>query len=263
MLPAWLTDTVTSDLDRALRYTLLWGLEGVELRTVGRASDRVPFVNEEKLRRRLAEHEMPVVAVVPGLFEGPASHRATWLDDVAQLDETLGFCRRLGCPRVVVSAFEADDDAPGDTAADALRRAGTLAARRGLTLAVLNEAGMAHPTGAALARLLATVDHPAVRAAWNPAAAAQAGEDPLRGLEALAGRVELVRCTDGVLRGEAWHPTPLGEGAVGWRDQLRALHADGFAGPVSLEVNLEPPPRHGLRMATTLIAMIRAAKARK
>ena len=64
MLTAWLTDTVTSDLDRALHYTLLWGLEGVELRTVGGAEDRVPFVNEAKLKRRLSEHELPVVAIV-------------------------------------------------------------------------------------------------------------------------------------------------------------------------------------------------------
>ena len=53
MTPIWLTDTVTGDLDRALHYTSLWGLEGVELRTVGGPEDRVPFVNEAKLRRRL------------------------------------------------------------------------------------------------------------------------------------------------------------------------------------------------------------------
>ncbi len=75
MLPVWLPDTVTLDLDRALHYTLLWGLEGIVLRTVGGEADRVPHVNEARLKRRLSEHDLPAVAVDPGLFEQPAERR--------------------------------------------------------------------------------------------------------------------------------------------------------------------------------------------
>lgn len=260
MLPAWLTDTVTSDLDRALHYTLLWGLEGVELRTVGKPSDQVPFVNEEKLRRRLAEHDVPVVAVVPGLFMGAAHDRAAWLNEVALCDETLDFCRRMGCPRVVVSAFA--QAGPDDTAqaAEALRRVGTSAARRGMGVCVVNEAGMAHPTGAALAALLEAVAHPAVQAAWDPAAAVRAGEDPQAGLQALAGRVGLVQCYNVSAHDDAWTAAALEGGLVDWPVQLRMLHASGFNGPVTLEVHLKPFPQHGLRQATTLIRMLRAAQ---
>lgn len=261
MTPAWLTDTVTSDLDRALRYTLLWGLEGVELRTVGGPSDRVPFVNEDKLKRRLRDEEVPVVAVVPGIFQGAVQARAVWLNDLAQFGETLAFCDRIACPRVVVSAFEAVDGAPpGDraTAAEALRRLGEQAGRQGVTVAVLNEADGAHPTGHALADLLEAVDHPAVRAAWNPVAAARAGEDPKEGLAALAGRVDLVRCANGRPTPSGWVAAPLAEGVVDWPGQLRRLHAQGFRGPVSLDVNLDPRPRHGLRMATDVIRLIRS-----
>lgn len=259
MIPAWLTDTVTSDLDRALHYTLLWGLEGVELRTVGTGADRVPFVNEEKLRRRLAEHEMPVVALVPGLFEAPASARAAWLNDLALLEDTLRFATRHGAGRIVVSAF-AEEEGEGGAAVEALQRAGETAARHGILLAVLNEVGMAHPTGAALGRLLGAVAHPSVGAAWDPAAAVQAGEDAGAGLEALAGHVALVRCRDGELDGEKWVPALPGEGAVGWEAQLRQLHAHGFNGPISLEIAVEPRPKSGLRAATRLIEMIRAAR---
>lgn len=258
MIPAWLTDTVTSDLDRALHYTLLWGLEGVELRTVGSAADRVPFVNEEKLRRRLAEHEMPVVSLVPGLFEAPASARAAWLNDLALLDDTLRFAGRLGARHVVVSAFAEAEDA--GAAVEALQRAGQVAARHGATLAVLNEVEMAHPTGSALARLLAAVDHPAVRAAWDPAAAVQAGEDALAGLDALGGRVALVRCADGHVDEGTWVPAVPGEGSVGWAEHMRRLHATGFDGPVSLKIDVEPRPRSGLHAATRLIEMIRTAR---
>lgn len=253
MLPVWLTDTLTTDLDRALHYTLLWGLEGVELRTVGGVSERVPFVNEARLKRRLAEAELPVCAIVPGVFEGPVSDRVAWLNDLSALEETFAFCHRVGCPLVVVSAFAREAAAAPSTVAEALRRAGRAAERHRLKLAVLNEAGMAHATGTAVASLLEAVDHPSVGAAWHPAAALASGETPLAGLEVLGPRVLLVRATDGHPDGDTWVPQPLGQGAVGWREQLERLHALGFEGPISLEVHAHPRPKTGLHDAAWLI----------
>lgn len=259
MTPSWLTDTVTSDLDRALHYTLLWGLEGVELRTVGRAADRVPFVNEEKLHRRLAEHEVPPVAIVPGVFEGDVAGRVAWMNEVVAFQEVARFCTRIGCPCVVVSGFTGGAVADA-RAVDALRRLGDVAGRSSLTVAVLNEGDGTHATGRALAALLEAVDHPQVQAAWHPSEALRAGEDPAAGLDALAGRVALVRCGDVRRVGEAWEAAPLGEGAVGWAAQLQRLHAAGFEGPLSLEVHGEPRPKRGLHDATALIQLIRQAR---
>ncbi len=258
MLPVWLSDTVTTDLDRALHYTHLWGLEGLALRTLGRAGDRVPFVNEAKLRRRLAEHEMPVAAVSPGMFEGDVSDRIAWMNEIAAFEETLAFCRRIDCPLVLVSAF-----LPGasvEAVAGALRSAGEAAARKGIVVGVRNEWAGAFPTARALAAVLDAVAHPAVRAAWSPAEALRAGEPASAGVEVFRGRPAFVRCFDGTGKGEAWRPTPLGEGDVGWGDVLRRLRADGCEGPVCLEVTTEPRPRAGLRDATTLLRMLRAAE---
>lgn len=260
MLPAWLTDTVTSDLSRALHYTLLWGLEGVELRTVGGAGDRVPQVNVTQINQRLEASEVLPAAVDPAMFEGPASRRALWLNELATFDETLRLCERIGCPRVVVSAFADEPEAPIEHVVQALRRAGEAAAAFGVTVAVLNEAGRAHPTGAALSTLLNAVDHPFVQAAWHPAQALQAGEDPMDGLMALGERITLVRCADGRSTPRGWQERPFGEGAVGWETQIEHLHAAGFRGPLILEVNVEPRPKLGLRSATRLIRLVRAVR---
>jgi sugar phosphate isomerase/epimerase len=259
MILSWLTDTVTSDLDRAIHYTLLWGLEGLEVRTVGGPADQVPHVNEEKLARRLEEHNLPVVAVVPGIFEGRLADRAVWMNEVLHLDEVAAFCRRIGCERIVVGTFREEAEAAVAGVGEALRRAGEIVAGHGIRLAVLNATGAVCPTGMVLAEALEAADHPAVRAAWHPADALQAGEAPEDGLTALAGRVDLVRCTDGVQRDGTWHPRPLGEGGVGWARQIEMLMTHEFEGPISLEVDLEPRATHGLRMATTLIRLLRAA----
>lgn len=256
MIPVWLTDTVTPDLDRALHYTLLWGLEGIALRTVGGPADRVPHVNEARLKRRLREHELPVAAVDPGLFEQPAEQRSVWMNELVLLDETVAFCERIGCRRVIVGGLPGSSD---DAAAvEALRQAGERAARRGCVVAVHNESG-GRPTGRELADLLVAVDHPAVRACWSPADALGAGEEAEAGLAALDGRVEIVIVRDGRPGPDGWQSQPLDEGMVGWPHVLSGLSARGFVGPLCLDLRDAETAKEGLREATALIRMVRAA----
>jgi sugar phosphate isomerase/epimerase len=257
MLPVWLTDTVTPDLNRAIHYTQLWGLEGVELRTVGGPDDRVPEVNEKQVRGQLQKADLLLASVVPSMFEGSVHDRAAWMNDLVQFDETLRFCTRVRCPRVVLSPFAAQPGASIDAVADALRRAGDKAAEHDVVLAVRNGPETTCPTGQSLASLLALVDHGHVRAAWNPVGALRAGEDPREGLAALANRVTLVRCSDGRVAGGQWEDLPFGEGAIDWTGQLRQLSDAGFQGPLSLEIYVEPRPEEGLRAATALIRMLR------
>lgn len=262
MTTAWTTDVVTTDLGRAVRYTLLWGLEGVALRTVGGAADRVPYVNEATLRHRLAEVDLPVVAVDPGLFEGPAAAKAGWLNDLDALTEAVGFCRRVGCGVIRVGAL-GGGGGDFETASVALRRAGAVAAPGGVRLAVRNEADTAVATGDDLAALLAAVAHEAVGADWRPADALLAGEDPADGLRALrAAGIEVV-CVgvrDGYPEAGEWIDTEVGEGTVGWEDGLGALAAAGFEGALILDALPGPAQTHGLRAATALIHAERRAR---
>ena len=257
MLPVWLTDTVTNDLNRALHYTHLWGLEGVELRTVGGAEDRVPFVNEKQVKQQLEASGLLLASIVPSVFEGRVSDRAAWMNDLVRFDETLRFCQRVHAPRVVVPPFAAEPAPDVEAAADALRQLGEKAADANVIVAVQNGPETTCPTGMALAELLALVDHPNVNAAWDPAGAMRAGEDPSDGLAIIADQVTLVRCSDGRITNGYWEDVPLGEGAIDWTGQLQLLDAMDFVGPVSLEVYVEPRPKHGLRAATTLIEMLR------
>jgi L-ribulose-5-phosphate 3-epimerase UlaE len=54
-----------------------------------------------------------------------------------------------------------------------------------------------------------------------------------------------------------WEEMPFDEGAIDWGDQLTLLDEQDFQGPLSLEMNVEPRPKHGLRSATRLIRMLR------
>ena len=251
MTPVLSVDSLTSDLDRALHYAMLWGLEGLELGTMGSAAERVPNIDEHKLRWRMREHNMPVEVVVPGLFQGAASERAIWMNDLLVLEETLEFCGRISCPRIMVSTFaeEPDNNGSHETIVRALQHAGKIAESSEVTICVLNEYGRGCSKGAELAQVLGDVAHPSVRAAWQPAAALEAGEDPSEGLEALGSDVALLRCSnrskeksgDSPPRSTAsggWRPAPLSAGAIDIPRQIEQLCNTGFDGPVSLVVDV-------------------------
>lgn len=261
MTPAWTTDAATDDPTRAVRLTLLWGLEGVVLRTVG--GGRVPNVTEGPLRRRLQEAELDVVALDPGLFEGAATARAAWLNDLDRLSEVATFGERFGCSLVRIGALGAPGGFDPVLAAEALRQAGERAASLGLRLAVRNEAGGAVATGADLAALLGAVGHSAVCADWRPADALQAGEDPARGLGALTTAGVSVACVgvrDGRVGERTWDDEVVGEGDVGWDPHLVALALAGVEGPLVIDALPEPARTTGLASATALIRSSRRAQ---
>lgn len=254
----WITDTVTTDASRAVHYTLLWGLDGIVLRTVGTPGNRVPGINEAPLRRRLEGEELPVFAIDPGLFEGGLSERARWMNEVDAFDEVGSFCKRFGTGLVLVGALACEtEDFDEGQAADALRRLGIAAARFGLELGVRNEMSTAIPTGRALASLLKRVGHPAVRADWRPLDALRAGEDPLDGLAAVREWLASVTVRDETQDGEAAIP---GQGQIDWDGLVGPLKADGWTGVTILEMHGRPAGPFGLHTASAMISAIRRAK---
>ena len=264
MQTAWITDTVTEDAPRAIHYTLLWGLDGVVLRTVGGPEDRVPFINEARIRNRLIEADLSVAAVDPGLFEAAISRRAAWMNDLVRFDETTAFCRRMGCPLVLVGALAEPEGAyEVDAVASVLRRAGDAAQRAGLALAVRNEVGGHCASGERLAEVLAAVDHAHVGAAWSPADALEAGADPQTGLRAFrhaGASLRYVSIRDGRWHDGAWVDCPLGEGDVQWEEHLAHLSELGFQGVLALDLRGASRVQTGLADATALIQAVRKLK---
>lgn len=255
MTTAWTSDLATPDPERAVKLTLLWGLDGIALRTS--EGGRVPEINEASLRRRLEEAELPVVALDPGLFEAPAASRAVWLNDLARLDDVAAFGRRFDCDLIRVGALSG-----AEGAVEALREAGARAASLGLRLAVRNELGTDVATGADLAALMEAVGHDAVGADWRPADALASGEMPDDGLVALQSTAPLfcVGVRDGGEDDGEWLDEAVGEGAVGWEGHLVSLAEAGVAGPLVIDGLPEPARTSGLASATSLIRAARAAQ---
>jgi sugar phosphate isomerase/epimerase len=255
MTPVWLTDTITQDLSRSVQYTLLWGLEGVVLRHLERGA-RVPDVNEAKLTNRLAEADLSVAAVDPGIFEGSLDERAVWLNDLELLEETAAFCRRIGCARIISGALPGG---PAEEAADVFGRAIARAARHGVQLCVRNR-GDDRWAARQILEVVASVRDSRLLVCWDPAAAQEFGaEHPLHVVDEMIGRAGMVVVRDYRGEGGSTQATRLGAGEVPWPEILASLAGRGFEGPLCLEFE-DVTRQEAFQDATALIHMIRSAR---
>ena len=130
-----------------------------------------------------------------------------------------------------------------DRIVTALRGLADKAGARGLIIGLENEHACNVATGAEAGRILAALDHPALKSIWDPANAFMLGERPFPdGYSKLpAARVAHVHAKDCVMKGHTATWGPLGEMDVDWRGQIAALKRDGYAGAISLETHWRGP----------------------
>ena len=130
-----------------------------------------------------------------------------------------------------------------DRIVTALRDLADKAGARGLIIGLENEHACNVATGAEAGRILASLDHPALKSIWDPANAFMLGERPFPdGYAKLpAARVAHVHAKDCVIKGQTTTWGPLGEMDVDWRGQIAALKRDGYAGAISLETHWRGP----------------------
>jgi sugar phosphate isomerase/epimerase len=140
-----------------------------------------------------------------------------------------------------------------DRIVTALRDLADKAGARGLIIGLENEQACNVATGAETGRILAALDHPALKSIWDPANASILGERPFPdGYSKLpAARVAHVHAKDCAISGHTPTWGPLGEMDIDWRGQIAALKRDGYAGAISLETHWRGPD--GDRLNASLV----------
>ena len=146
-----------------------------------------------------------------------------------------------------------------DRIVSALRGLADQAGERGLVIGLENEHACNVATGAEAGKILAALDHPALKSIWDPANAFILGETPFPdGYAKLpATRVAHVHAKDCVIKGHTPTWGALGEMDVDWRGQIAALKRDGYAGAISLETHWRGPDGDRLKASTICGANLR------
>jgi sugar phosphate isomerase/epimerase len=189
--------------------------------------------------------------VSPGLFKSPAPAGPGALARGIReaLPRALDAARDFGCHRILLfvpdrpAGHSLAEPAPG-WLREGLREAAELAAAAGLRLCLENEPGTWADTGTATRHLLAAVDHPHLRANWDPANALCAGETRVvtGGYRAIRPWVDHIHVKDAPRPDPdgTFRFVPLGQGEVPWDAQLAGLAAENYQGFLTIETHCEP-----------------------
>jgi len=254
---AAITDEFSFDLDAALDAMAGVGMTGVELRLIG---DRnvIDFTDQElsDVRRRVERRGMRILSIASPVLKCVLPD-APPLDERFQQDVFGSAYTIADQPRLSARALQiAEQTGAGiirvfsywrttapercvDRIVSALSDLADRAAARGLTIGLENEHACNVGTGAEAGRVLAALDHPALKSIWDPANAFILGETPFPdGYSKIPpSRIAHVHAKDCVVNGHKATWGALGTMGVDWRGQLAALHRDGYRGAISLETH--------------------------
>jgi len=245
---ALFTDEVSQDLEKALKLAVRYGLDGVELRTVWEKPVQHLFPDEvARIHSLLEEHELRVAAIASLVFKCE-------LDDQSAHREHLGYlrsCVRLakGLDTKIIRVFtfwkRGSSQPVWDRIKIQFRPALQLAEDEGVVLGVENEHSTYCATAAETARFVAELDAPSVRVVWDPCNEVYAEEgstpypDAYEMVAPLVVHMHVKDARKDTATREA-RITPLGEGVIDWKGQLRELLARRYEGYISLETHWRP-----------------------
>jgi sugar phosphate isomerase/epimerase len=271
------TDEVHPDLETALRAIREMGLRRVELLEFwGKPVVAMEAAEIDRAKRLLDEYGMSVVAIgslflKPTLLgevrRGEVARDAAFRAEMETLRAEIRVAQAVGAPIVRTFAFRRDGmvglgnpsprlprggEIPDETLAkivEGLRVAAEETAAAGLTLGLENVRSCWANTGHTSARIIRAVDHPALKAIWDPGNDFVSGGRPYPdGYEAVRPfichvHVKDARVVDAASGLTAWEA--VGAGEVDYIGQFAALRRDGYAGTLSLETHWHPPTPGG------------------
>jgi sugar phosphate isomerase/epimerase len=214
------------------------GFDGIEWRggEDGHAGAQLPVADRSTLRQAMDERGLTAIAVTTytDLVHPSAAVRDATVEDLLRHAEVA---EALGAPSLRAFPGDRSDDVSDevllDRAADTLGRAVARLAGTGISIAI--EPHDAFMSSAAIAGLLARLDHPQVGAVWDAGNTWSIGEQPEEGIRALGPWLRYVQFKDGTGRLPDWHLTLLGQGEVPLGQGIRLLARDHPEVPVSIE----------------------------
>jgi sugar phosphate isomerase/epimerase len=268
-----ITDEFSPDLDTALTAMSAVGMTFVELRVIS-GRNIIDHTDDEvdRIRARIEQRGMRILSIASPVLKcvlpdsPPLDERVqhdvfgssyTFDDQPRLARRAFEIAARAGARLIRVFSYwrTVEPERCVDQIVVALRELASRATERNLVVGLENEHACNVGTGGEAARILARLDHPALKVIWDPANASILGETPYPdGYAKLPPRrIAHVHAKDCHVQGHKPTWGALGEMGLDWKGQIAALVRDGYAGGISLETHWRGPGGDGDRMGTSTI----------
>ena len=236
-----ITDEVSQDLSRAIALAKEFHLQTLEIRSV---NEKNPFQmtagDFREIRARADDAGLTVCCLGSPLFKCD-------LDDARAVKAHLEGLRRaaegahiLGAGIIRGFAFWKSPAASLDRIAEAYQPVIDLAQREDLVIALESEPSVNTGNMAQLAALLKRIDHPRIRALYDPGNEICDPDAPApypAGYRALRPYLAHVHLKDMTRTPSGYDPACVGDGMVDFAAILDALRRDGYDGCATLETH--------------------------
>lgn len=239
------SDEISLDFKEALQYGMQWGVDIFELRSL--KTGRVPDVDPSEILEVLnlvGDRRIIISALSPGIFKHPLSRRSELEKELSDtLPRTIELAKRLNTRLILVFGFQRSREgieSDYEEAVKLMRRAAGLTESEGMKLAIENEPGFWCDSGMNTAKFIKDVGSKSLGANWDPCNGYGTDERPFpEGYNAIKDFVFNVHVKD-TQEGSMIKCVPVGEGAIDWKGQLKALVKDRIVEHVTIETHCLP-----------------------
>ena len=284
------TDEIAADPAVAFPAAREMGFTHLEFNKVGEFGvHELSDAGVAELRRMVAGEGLQVVAVDPPSFKAieldevpvaEVTRNPAVVEHLEQIRRSCQVACELGAGIVRLFSFRrgymasAGNPSPREPRGGAipddllpkivagLRAAAAIADEHQVTLGLENVRSCWGNSGHNAARILAAVDHPRLRAIWDPGNDFVSGGVPYPdGYRAVLPYLLHVHVKDAAVVDDATGLTrwaPIGSGAVDYAGQIDALRRDGYAGVVSVETHWRKEGASRLESTRETLAGLRA-----
>lgn len=254
---AAITDEFSLDLATAVQSMREIGMTAAELRMVF-GKNIIDLTDEEldRAQQIVTDQGLKIISIASPLLkcvlpnapdidsrfqQDIFASKHTFEDQPLLTDRAFEIARRTGAHLIRVFSYwrTVEPEKCFDRIVAALGGLAEKAAKHDLIIGLENEHACNIATGAETGRLLDAVCHPNLKVVWDPCNALVSGENPFpEGYRRMAAdRIVHVHAKDCFVNNHTPTFGPLGDCAIDWRGQIRALVNDGYKGYISLETH--------------------------
>jgi len=244
---AIVSDEISKDFRKAVELGIQWGITDYEIRTL--TTGRVPYVANDEInlvKEVVKQQEVSISAISPGLFKIALNEEELLKLQIEEsIYDSFRLADRIGTRNVIIFGFKRYEREPQSNYIQVihiLKRMASLAERYGFNLLLENEPDFWADTGVNTAKILDDVDSKNLKANWDPANAAAAGEIPYPyGYLAIRNHIRSIHVKDYRRTASNDHEfVVVGEGVVDWPGQFRALMQGPYVEYITIETHCKP-----------------------
>jgi L-ribulose-5-phosphate 3-epimerase len=240
---AIISDEVSQDPAVAAAMVREFGGEGLEIRSVWeKGPHELDDADISRLRQIVKAHGLHICGIASPVFKCHLGVAAEEREHLEMLHRCIALAHALDTDLIRVFTFWQQPGPPSwELIAEKFSAPLRLAEQEGITLGIENEGSTVAASARRVADFLALVNHPRLRAIWDPGneqGNAEGGVAFPRGYETLKPWIAHVQLKDVTrLPNGTRVSVRFGTGDVDYLGLLKALKRDGYAGYLSMETH--------------------------